>query len=87
MKEPDGDLGMVVWRALCGEVGGMGAWKVTGVVKDFVGDAESRPSLLLGQTVGTNVHSFRTQAVTKTEARLVWAQSASVIHYTLSVLS
>lgn len=40
-------------------------------VKDLVGDAESRPSLLLYQTVGTNVHSFRTQAVTKTEARLV----------------
>lgn len=57
------------------------------VVKDFVGDAESRPSLLLCQMVGTNVHSFRTQAVTKTEARLVWGQSASVIYYTLSVLS
>ena len=56
-------------------------------VKDFVGDAESRPSLLLYQTVGTNVHSFRTQTVTKTEARLVWGQSASVIYYTLSVLS
>lgn len=39
-------------------------------VKDFVGDAESRPSFLLYQTVGTNVHSFRTQTVTKTEARL-----------------
>lgn len=56
-------------------------------VKDFVGDAESRPSLLLYQTVGTNVHSFRTQTVTKTKARLVWGQSASVIYYTLSVLS
>lgn len=30
MKELDEDLDMVVWRALCGEVGGMGAWKVTG---------------------------------------------------------
>lgn len=48
MKEPGGDLGMVVWRALCGEVGGMGAWwNGSAVVKDFVGDAGEQTFLLL----------------------------------------
>lgn len=88
MKELDENLGMTVWRVVCGEVAGMGAWKGSrrAVVKDFVGDTENRLSLCFIRwllQVGTDVHSFRTQAVTKTKARLVWGPSASVIYHAL----
>ena len=85
MKELDENLGMTVWRAVCGEVAGIGTWKSSrrAVVKHFVGDTENRLSLRWLLQMGTDVRSFRTQAVTKTKARLVWGQSASVIYHAL----